>query len=317
MFIYLGTSILPPSLNFFSTSPKKAKGNNGVKSTASKANGVCGKASSVKNEHHPPKNQKSTKEKTVNAPKKQPAASKVLKLKASNPAIQALKKKYLEQRFAREHKLQKKFKPTNIKTRSCPEPAAAAKPAVKAPKKVMIDSRRRGLRSTGLPESEKKSLPMRPVKKQLPTKLKKNLTKKKLAKDETSSVDSFPVKKKPQPKVLASKLVHKKLVEKSKKTLHTRRVTRSHVDEPQTPARRPTRKTKEAAAVYMELLGRKLVSPDLENDDNMSLDSFPELPNARKTAQTENEIKAKLKSLKNAQIKEKKATSNARYEISF
>lgn len=68
-----------------------------------------------------------------------------------------------------------------------------------------------------------------------------------------------------------------------------------HIDinkeEPQT-SQRPTRKTKEAAAIYMEILGHKLVNED-NNDDNISIDSFPELPNVRKTEQRENELKAK------------------------
>lgn len=51
------------------------------------------------------------------------------------------------------------------------------------------------------------------------------------------------------------------------------------------------RKTKEAAAIYMELIGQKLNLSDFD-DDNYSLDSFPELPNVKKTEQMENEIRA-------------------------
>lgn len=58
---------------------------------------------------------------------------------------------------------------------------------------------------------------------------------------------------------------------------------------------RPTRKTKEAAAIYMEILGHKLVNDGKKDDDNVSIDSFPELPNVRKTEQRENELKAKAK----------------------
>lgn len=54
---------------------------------------------------------------------------------------------------------------------------------------------------------------------------------------------------------------------------------------------RPMRKTKEAAAIYMELIGQKLNLGDFD-DDNYSLDSFPELPNVKKTEQMENEIRA-------------------------
>ncbi|CAG2057264.1 unnamed protein product [Timema podura] len=57
---------------------------------------------------------------------------------------------------------------------------------------------------------------------------------------------------------------------------------------------RPTRKTKEAAALYMELLGKKLTNPEAEVDeDSLSIDSFPELPNARQNERRENELKAK------------------------
>lgn len=54
---------------------------------------------------------------------------------------------------------------------------------------------------------------------------------------------------------------------------------------------RPMRKTKEAATIYMELIGQKLNLSDFD-DDNYSLDSFPELPNVKKTEQMENEIRA-------------------------
>lgn len=54
---------------------------------------------------------------------------------------------------------------------------------------------------------------------------------------------------------------------------------------------RPSRKTKEAAAIYMELIGQKLNFDEFD-DDNGSMDSFPELPNVRKTQQMENELKA-------------------------
>ncbi|VEN53992.1 unnamed protein product [Callosobruchus maculatus] len=61
---------------------------------------------------------------------------------------------------------------------------------------------------------------------------------------------------------------------------------------------RPTRKTKEAAAIYMEILSHKLGSDSKVDDDNISIDSFPELPNVKKTEQRENELKAQAKSSK-------------------
>lgn len=61
---------------------------------------------------------------------------------------------------------------------------------------------------------------------------------------------------------------------------------------------RPSRKTKIAAAIYMEILSHKLVNESTFDDDNVSIDSFPELPNVKKTEQRENELKAKAKTSK-------------------
>lgn len=59
--------------------------------------------------------------------------------------------------------------------------------------------------------------------------------------------------------------------------------TRSQAIEPPHVPVRPTRKTKEAAAIYMEMITKKLVSPEKSGDDDRSsVDSFPELPNARR-----------------------------------
>uniref|UniRef100_A0A1Q3F7T9 Protein Jumonji n=1 Tax=Culex tarsalis TaxID=7177 RepID=A0A1Q3F7T9_CULTA len=65
---------------------------------------------------------------------------------------------------------------------------------------------------------------------------------------------------------------------------------------------RPSRKTKEAATLYMELIGRKLNHDDKSDDDASSLDSL-ELPNVRRLEQMENELKA------NAGKKEEKASA--------
>lgn len=66
-------------------------------------------------------------------------------------------------------------------------------------------------------------------------------------------------------------------------------------------SQRPSRKTKEAAAIYMEILSHKLVNESRIDDDNVSIDSFPELPNVKKTEQRENELKAKAKSTKTSE----------------
>ncbi|XP_075229999.1 jumonji, AT rich interactive domain 2 [Lycorma delicatula] len=67
---------------------------------------------------------------------------------------------------------------------------------------------------------------------------------------------------------------------------------------------RPSRKTKEAAAVYMEMLGKDLRSPDEYDDDTLSVESFPELPNTKKIELREKELKALAE--KNSQSKEDK-----------
>lgn len=74
-----------------------------------------------------------------------------------------------------------------------------------------------------------------------------------------------------------------------------RPVQKKIVKEEPAVSQRPTRKTKEAAAIYMEILGHKLVSEGKNDDDNVSIDSFPELPNVRRTEQREIELKAKAK----------------------
>ncbi|KAK4877736.1 hypothetical protein RN001_010242 [Aquatica leii] len=79
------------------------------------------------------------------------------------------------------------------------------------------------------------------------------------------------------------------------KTETNKNVRKSNVEGPRV-SQRPSRKTKEAAAIYMEILGHKLVNEEDFDDDNISIDSFPELPNVRKTEQRENELKAKAKS---------------------
>uniref|UniRef100_A0A182PP47 ARID domain-containing protein n=1 Tax=Anopheles epiroticus TaxID=199890 RepID=A0A182PP47_9DIPT len=56
---------------------------------------------------------------------------------------------------------------------------------------------------------------------------------------------------------------------------------------------RPSRKTKEAATLYMELIGRRLNQDDKSDDDASSLDSL-ELPNVRKMERMENELKANV-----------------------
>lgn len=77
-------------------------------------------------------------------------------------------------------------------------------------------------------------------------------------------------------------------------------LSQTDASENETKNTRPTRKTKEAATIYMELIGRKLNLKETDfDDDAMSLDSFPELPNVRKSTKMENELKANYDKEKN------------------
>ncbi|XP_037723013.1 serine/arginine repetitive matrix protein 2 [Drosophila subpulchrella] len=55
-------------------------------------------------------------------------------------------------------------------------------------------------------------------------------------------------------------------------------------------SQRPSRKTKEAAAIYMGIIGHKLQLADDEEDD-LSMSSFPDIPNVKEMEKMENEIK--------------------------
>uniref|UniRef100_A0A182TGG3 ARID domain-containing protein n=1 Tax=Anopheles melas TaxID=34690 RepID=A0A182TGG3_9DIPT len=73
---------------------------------------------------------------------------------------------------------------------------------------------------------------------------------------------------------------------------------------------RPSRKTKEAATLYMELIGRKLNHDDKSDDDASSLDSL-ELPNVRKMERMENELKANAGKTRDARPSAAKAKRKA------
>ncbi|XP_003704705.1 jumonji, AT rich interactive domain 2 [Megachile rotundata] len=300
---FRGTSILPPSLNFFNVGNKKEKSEPKPLRTSVDKN-VC--SSTTSNE-----NQKlDTSQKTVTRVKpavndKKKVSSTIQKnistFKSATSTVQALKKKYQEQRLAKE-RIKHKFKASCVmRTRSCTERTMLKSTNQLAPRKFLprIETKRLGLRSSVLADKMKKTSPKV---KSVPPKPKKKVTIKQNNSD-TSNSDSTseyeeegPSEKSvSQMKRAVQKNVQKNMCTRSKS--ETRRITRSHTGtiSPKNLNKRPTRKTKEAAAVYMEILGRKLVSPDLENDDNGSMDSFPELPNARKSAQTENEAKVKVK----------------------
>ncbi|XP_056629738.1 uncharacterized protein LOC130440524 [Diorhabda sublineata] len=80
-----------------------------------------------------------------------------------------------------------------------------------------------------------------------------------------------------------------------KDNIHNRKII-DHEESVAPKSQRPSRKTKEAAAIYMEILSHKLVNDDkVDDDDTISIDSFPELPNVKRTEQREIELKAKVK----------------------
>lgn len=67
---------------------------------------------------------------------------------------------------------------------------------------------------------------------------------------------------------------------------------------------RPMRKTKEAATIYMELIGRKLTLQD-SSDNDSSLDSL-EVPNLKRVELLENELKANCEKAKEVKAEKKK-----------
>jgi len=306
---FRGTSILPPSLNFFNIGNKKEKqGLKPVRTSTEKASSTNTFTEIQKQETICQKNV--TKVKPIVSNKKKVASTlhkNITKLKTATSTVQALKKKYQEQRLAKQ-RIKNKFKTTCVmRTRSCTERSMLKAGLQLAPRKFLprIKAKRHGLRSAVLPDKTNKPLSKTKVlskpKKKVNSKAKNSDTSNTDASSEENDVEDneeeelHVEKSTSQIKRNIQRGIQKKICTRSKSEM--KRVTRSSSSTipSQNLSRRPTRKTKEAAAVYMEILGRKLVSPDLENDDNISVESFPELPNARRIAQTENELKAKVK----------------------
>lgn len=233
-----------------------------------------------------------------NTDKKTTMQKSIAKYKTATSTVQALKKKYQEQRLAKQ-RIKNKFKPTCVmRTRSSTDQAKIKTASSLPPRKFLakVETKRHCLRSSALANKGKNSGITTKRKLESPKPKKRTFVKEKS--NDSSNTDVSSDENSPTLKNLRSKRqnkIPKKICTRSKSEM--RRITRSHREptQPQVLSRRPSRKTKEAAAVYMEILGRKLVSPDLDNEDNLSLDSFPELPNARRIAQTENEIRAKVK----------------------
>ena len=299
-------------MNFFNVSAKKEKSES--KSTkASKTNSSSSSKTVTSDSSKSDSPQKATKSKP-NVPVKKEFTKeiqKTIKFKTKTSTVQALKKKYLEQRLAKQ-RIKNKIKASYvIRTRSCTE-RTIGKPVDELSTRNFLpkaECKRRGLRSGGFVEKtvdskvtpKIKRSPMKPKKRVLAKSKSNESSNSDSTSDDEATKSSYQVKK-------VTKPVPKKVCTRNKSEL--RRVTRSFVEtkSPQHLSRRPTRKTKEAAAIYMEILGRKLVSPELENDeDSISLDSFPELPNARRSLKEEIEIKAKVKQNSKSGAKEKES----------
>lgn len=314
IFSNLGTSILPPSLNFFNIGSKKEKYEpKPARISTDKISPSIDTSTEVQKPIVSITNQKNTsKIKPVVSEKKKVSSAvhkSITKLNTTTSTLKALRKKYQEQRLAKQ-RIKNKLKAT-MRTRSCTKRGMLKSGIQLAPRKFLpqIKTKRHGLRSNVPLNRTDKAFPKAKV---VPPKPKKKVGLKAKSSDvsniDVSSEENvkedeedekeeelLSEKSTSQIKRNIQRSIRKKICTRSKSEM--RRITRSYSGSisPKNLSRRPTRKTKEAAAVYMEILGRKLVSPDLENEDNVSVESFPELPNARRIAQTENEIKAKVK----------------------
>lgn len=85
-------------------------------------------------------------------------------------------------------------------------------------------------------------------------------------------------------------ILPRKVLDDQQLSTKANKLPQTEIDRKSSP--RPTRKTKEAAAVYMEILSHKLGHENKVDDDTISIDSFPELPNVKRTEQREKEIRA-------------------------
>lgn len=115
----LGTSILPPSLNFFNVGNKKEKPDS--ESTRASTDKVASSSSSNENQKGDSSQKTITKMKpTVTDKKKVPNTLQrnINKFKTTSSTVQALKKKYQEQRLAKQ-RIKNKFKASCVmRTRS-------------------------------------------------------------------------------------------------------------------------------------------------------------------------------------------------------
>lgn len=316
-FSNLGTSILPPSLNFFNFSNTKENLEpkpkpKPVADDTSANNTVSLPETSAETPKQETCQKNVTKVKPVVPEKKKMPSTihkNISKLKTATSTVQALKKKYQEQRLAKQ-RIENKLKATCVRTRSSTERATLNTEVKLESEKPLpqMQAKRHGLRSGLLLNKTNKSLskakiaPSKPKRKfnlRLTSTESSNTDESFEEEDDKEEVDedeSQSEKTTSQIRRNIQKSIQKKVCTRSKSEL--RRVTRSSSGtiSPKNISTRPTRKTKEAATVYMEILGRKLIQgSELETEDNVSIESYPELPNVRKLTQAENEVKAKAK----------------------
>lgn len=310
---FRGTPILPPSLNFFNT-----------------ANSISTQNVSTTISDTPPPSTFTNvvQEDSVDRPfiafgvrkRADPFINNKLEKKRRHAlALQTLRRKYQEQRMAkiRAVTIEKmsegiKIKSKNlVRTRSVTRQESNTSPKGKikvVTKRVKITTRttvkrpvlkqKMCLRSRGRFVQRELATPV----KKRPVKTTKIPVLKRDSSSEFSSDDDQPLVKtlrktnKISTKTTPTKVTRKPTPSPKKANLiRLTRSTQSSIRLESHISQRPSRKTKEAAALYMELLGRKLVNEAEIDDDDASIDSFPELPNVRRTEQRENEMKAKVK----------------------
>lgn len=343
---FRGTSILPPRLDFFNVASAPETQEEEVRNTDNKNAGPVAGSSRVNTRSL----DKSSSDQVTGVVK---ADARTRSKPKSTSAVLAFKKKYHEQRLAKQKtsltKLAQKVKGKNmVRTRSAAlleesrpnkRPlkshgvvVRAVRPKVPqkilprrhhAPVKRLVTkhlSLRAGLRSSGnLPPGSdigirsdrkpRKVMKVQAVVQKSVSKAPGGKTAKVQVKQANSISDFSSDDDQPLVKKQRTRSSEKVVVETI--TTRSRQNMLANKDKDKTSiSSRPTRKTKEAATLFMEMLGKDLRSADDEfddEDDNFSVESFPELPNSRKIEQQEKEIRTLAE--KNAALqKEKRET---------
>lgn len=350
---FRGTSILPPRLDFFSVASAPEIPEEEPRGTDNKNAGPVAGSSRVSTRSL----DRSSSDQVIGVVK---ADARTRSKPKSTSTVLALKKKYHEQRLAKQKtsltKLAQKVKGKNmVRTRSAAllEETRSKKVPLKSqtivtrplkpkvpqkilprrhhtPVKRLVAKRlslRAGLRSSGnLPPGSdvgirsdrkpRKVLKVRPVVQKSMSRAPCVKTAKAQIKQinfvsDFSSDDDQPLIKKQRTK-LTEKAV---TVVETVRTRSQQNLLLNKDKDKASISSRPTRKTKEAATLFMEMLGKDLRSADDEfddDDDNFSVESFPELPNSRKIEQQEKEIRTLA--AKNAAFKKNKQ-ENQRKEL--